>query len=151
VSRCATITGCNFKDAEATKSVDACTLKRRNAEVTDLPKVTGAAEPEPELLARANDPDWECAETDGQAYYLLMKKPADASHRTQIKDFLTTRETALKKRSMDGSWFEIRSEALDFTAFYYVHNLGPVGKKYLRTRMQDLVSIPVSWHIRSLY
>lgn len=148
VSRCATITGCNFRDVEATKSVDACTLKRRNAEATNLPQATGTAE-EPALLARANDPDWDCAETDGSDYYVFMRQPSDTSHRTQIKDFLTKRETALKKRNMDGKWFEIHSQALDYTGFYYVQNLGPVGKTYLRKQMGALVSILVPCNIRS--
>jgi chitinase len=143
--RCATITGCNFKDAETTNDSDVCTIERRDVETTALPEVTdvpavGAATHElstikqrSTLLRRANEPQW-CNEKSGTDYILLMKRPTNADHRQQIIDMLERRKTALEARTikMNGDYFEIRSKTLDFTAFFYVYNLGPLGQAYFK-------------------
>jgi chitinase len=144
--RCATITGCNFKDADTTKDSDVCTidLDRRGAataspEITDAPRLAAAAPTNEKptrnhrsaLLRRDDEPLW-CNERSGLDNILLMKRPQDEAERAQIIEILKKREKALDDRHMNGKYYEVRSETLGFTAFFYVYNLGDLGRDYFR-------------------
>jgi chitinase len=135
--RCATITGCNFKDAETTKDSDVCTIERRAVEATAAPGTTnvpGAVatiNQRSALLRRADEPLW-CNERPGNDNILLMKRPKNADHRAYIIEVLERRKEALSARNMVGNYLEIRSATLGFTAFFYVYNLGRLGRDFFK-------------------
>lgn len=145
-SRCETVKGCNFKDAETTREVDVCTLERRDAEATAAPDVTDVPEAEPatELLARAdNEPDWKCKEKDGKDYIMLLRNLKKPDQHTKIRKILERRKKELENRGMKGGFFEVRSDKMDITAFFYVYNLGPLGKDFFRTLPEVLPNAPI--------
>lgn len=83
------------------------------------------------LYRRVNEPLW-CNERSGPDYILLMKRPTNVDHRQHIIDVLERRKTALQARNMQGNYLEIRSNTLGFTAFFYVYNLGNLGRDFFR-------------------
>lgn len=146
--RCATITGCNFEDAETTKDSDVCTIERRAAAATALPETNRMPElaivPRSELLRRANpEPQW-CKEHDGTDQIIIMKAPTNREHRAYVKGVLERRKEALSARGMNADYLEIRSETLGFTAFFYVYNLGKLGRNFFK-RATPQVSTQTTW------
>ncbi|KAF5024578.1 hypothetical protein F66182_3341 [Fusarium sp. NRRL 66182] len=133
-SKCATITGCNFKDAEATKTVQACKLTRRAVGAFDtMPEMTGMPEHERRsLVKRRLDPNWAC-EKNGNGAFLILKSPSNSLARSVVLQILQDRKTALQARQMVGDYKEFRADDLGFTGFIVVHNLGPHGMDYFNS------------------
>ena len=123
-SRCATITGCNVRDIEATTTGKACTLKARAVEVTGLPEVAAASEA-PALAKRA-EPDWSC-EQNGEDGIIWPVSP-EGRDQGRIRQLLQDRKGAIGH-----DYYEVRADALDFTPFYYVYNLGPMAKSWFQS------------------
>uniref|UniRef100_L2GC33 chitinase n=1 Tax=Colletotrichum fructicola (strain Nara gc5) TaxID=1213859 RepID=L2GC33_COLFN len=135
-SRCATITGCNLQDVEATKTANACKLTRRAMQLPDLPKATHA--PEKRLLMKRSKPSW-CNERDGSDGILLLSMPFSATARAIVEGVLERRDTALKKRDMKHGFEMIQAKHMGFTAFIHVTNLGPLAFDYFNSDEIDEV------------
>ncbi|KAH9234490.1 glycoside hydrolase family 18 protein, partial [Colletotrichum gloeosporioides 23] len=135
-SRCATITGCNLQDVEATKTANACKLTRRAMQVPDLPEATHA--PEKRLLVKRSEPSW-CNEQDGSDGILLLSMPFSATARAIVEGVLERRDTALKKREMKNGFEMIQAKHMGFTAFIHVTNLGPLAFDYFNSDEIDEV------------
>ncbi|KAF5510528.1 Chitotriosidase-1 [Colletotrichum siamense] len=135
-SRCATITGCNIQDVEATKTANACKLTRRAMQVPDLPEATHA--PEKRLLVKRSEPSW-CNEQDGSDGILLLSMPFSVTARAIVEGVLERRDTALKKREMKNGFEMIQAKHMGFTAFIHVTNLGPLAFDYFNSDEIDEV------------
>ncbi|KAI8254607.1 Chitotriosidase-1 [Colletotrichum sp. SAR11_239] len=135
-SRCATITGCNLQDVEATKTANACKLTRRAMQVPDLPEATHG--PEKRLLVKRSEPSW-CNEQDGSDGILLLSMPFSATARAIVEGVLERRDTALKKREMKNGFEMIQAKHMGFTAFIHVTNLGPLAFDYFNSDEIDEV------------
>jgi chitinase len=124
-STCATITGCNFKDVEATKSVDACKLARRTAAsvVEDAPpKSTGIADPRVEKRA-TNKPEWaESGATTGA--FLIPRSPLSLQERQAIEALLAERDTDLICKGKPHGYTEVYAKGPKWTAYWRVENVG---------------------------
>ncbi|KAH6957466.1 oviduct-specific glycoprotein, partial [Fusarium avenaceum] len=133
-SKCATITGCNFKDVEATKTAKACKLTKRAVGAFDtMPEMTGMPEHEKrELVKRRLMPNWDC-ESDGEGAFLLLKDPSNSLARGIVIQLLKDRKTALTARQMAADYKEFRADDLGFTGFIVVYNLGPHGMAYFNS------------------
>jgi hypothetical protein len=59
-SRCATISGCNFKDEDSTTEIDVYTLDRRGAEATAMSQAQGSLTAKIDLALYADESDWKC-------------------------------------------------------------------------------------------
>ncbi|EEY17149.1 oviduct-specific glycoprotein [Verticillium alfalfae VaMs.102] len=123
---CATITGCNLRDIDSTETGKACNLAKRTINLTGvpLPDMTAAAEPPPDIAKRANS-IWDCEET-GEDGIIWPQDPKEGGQ-TRIRALLQERKDALGGTH---SWTEVRAGDLDYTAFYYVDNMGPVAQAY---------------------
>ncbi|KAG7102489.1 Chitotriosidase-1 like protein [Verticillium longisporum] len=123
---CATITGCNLRDVDSTETGRACSLAKRTINLTGvpLPEMTAAAEPPPDIAKRANS-IWDCEET-GEDGIIWPQDPKEGGQ-TRIRALLQERKDALGGTH---SWTEVRAGDLDYTAFYYVDNMGPVAQAY---------------------
>ncbi|KAI9149971.1 Killer toxin subunits alpha/beta [Paramyrothecium foliicola] len=128
-SRCATITGCNFRDAEATKTVDACTLQRRDVEVTSVPEAIAKPEAHTVLTRARKEPNWNC-EVNGKDYIMIPKRPGENAQQDAVRELLRRRRDALSLRGMEGGFEEVRAHGMGFTALWYVYNLGPEGQRF---------------------
>ncbi|PNH59394.1 hypothetical protein VD0002_g8164 [Verticillium dahliae] len=123
---CATITGCNLRDVDSTETGKACSLAKRTINLTGvpLPEMTAAAEPPPDVAKRANS-IWDCEET-GEDGIIWPQDPKEGGQ-TRIRALLQERKDAL---GATHGWTEVRAGDLDYTAFYYVDNMGPVAQAY---------------------
>lgn len=148
-SRCATITGCNLQDVEATKTANACKLTRRAMQLPDLPEATHA--PEKRLLVKRSEPSW-CNEQDSSDGILLLSMPFSATARAIVEGVLERRDTALKKRDMKNGFEMIQAKHMGFTAFIHVTNLGPLAFDYFNSdeidevRRRNHVALTVAIH-----
>jgi hypothetical protein len=133
---CATITGCNLRDVDATTKVDACTIQRRAVRATDLPEPEEQATPRTDqesantakIKSRAEPSfDWSC-ERQGEYGFLWPKNPDDQDEQWIIR-------TALIDRSLDKyRTFEVvESVDLGVTAFWIVHNMGQDAMDYFNS------------------
>ncbi|KAM0566340.1 hypothetical protein ACHAP9_007423 [Verticillium nonalfalfae] len=86
--------------------------------------MTAAAEPPPNIAKRANS-IWDCEET-GEDGIIWPQDPKEGGQ-TRIRALLQERKDALGGTH---SWTEVRAGDLDYTAFYYVDNMGPVAQAY---------------------
>jgi chitinase len=136
-STCATVTGCNLRDAEETKSQDACKLTRRDIESTVPAEATGV--PEMRALQKRADPDWSC-EDPGFDFILILADRMSTSQRSVIKGAIDTRDRALEDQGKPNGYYEVRSERLGYTAFFYVKNVGRMFHGILEDLKKDNVS-----------
>lgn len=126
-STCATITGCNFRDAEATKTVDACTLNNNLAV-----RATGTPQAAPEKRALF---DWKC--DDGGHDGVIWPLTNDDAGQQRIIQLLDDREAVL---GLEESYIAFRADELKFTAFYWVKNMGPRAKTFFSSNSVNEVS-----------
>ncbi|KAI0404682.1 hypothetical protein F4802DRAFT_217042 [Xylaria palmicola] len=132
-SRCETITGCNFRDVEATKTVDTCTLQKRTLELTEWLEPTADPRGALPLVRRTThqvraEPDWSnCGESPGPDG-ILWPYSRGAGTQQATRAILERRKLALGH-----DFIEFRADDLDFTAFYYVYNMGPVALAYFNS------------------
>lgn len=140
-STCATVVGCKVKDVDATTTVPnspACTRPPSKRG----PKPDGAvgAEDESVLAERWEDESlwWMCDEKDWDDAVIWPTGNSDAEQ-VAIRNVLDQRDFWIQKNNEDGTngkrdrvwgYKEVRARGLDFTAFYYVRNLGPSAQLY---------------------
>jgi hypothetical protein len=129
---CATITGCDLKDNDATATVKVCTLPQRRAA-----EATGA----PLLEARADPSVFACDEDGDDA--IIWPDDYIYSAQIRIRELLEERNSVLEREGKGNGYTEIRANALDFTAFYYVDNLGPRAKEYFASNEVKEVNLPI--------
>lgn len=128
-STCATVTGCNLQDVEETKTEKACKLTRRAVEFANMAEVTGM--PKMQALHERAEPDWAC-EKPGLDGIIILKDRTSTSQRDAIKNALVKRDAALAKLGTKNGHYEVRSNQLGYTAFFFVNSLGPVSWEFLR-------------------
>jgi hypothetical protein len=123
---CATITGCNFKDADATTTANACTIQPRAVRETDIPKPAEEARLEREqgsskaakIKPRAIPyVAWGC-EQDGPYGILWPSDSRDSDAQDEIRQMLE-----MRKRDSRRNYVEIRAHDLQITAFWWVERL----------------------------
>lgn len=149
-SRCATITGCNFRDAEATVSRDACSLNwgARSVDVA-LPTPTASAAgdlllPRQTIAARAAKPEWAC-DHDPVDVIVLLENPEDKAEREAVSKLLKERDAAYvaAKKAAPG-FVEVSAPGLGqtgVTGLFYVKKLGVTGLAYLNSKEVSAVSL----------
>ncbi|KAM0418391.1 hypothetical protein ACHAPD_004750 [Fusarium lateritium] len=133
-STCATITGCNFKDVEATKEVESCKLTKRALDIGNMmPEVTGLPEHEKRSLTKRRlMPDWNC-ESNGDGAFVLLRDPTNSLARRIVIQLLNERKEQLNARGMDADYKEFRADDLGFTGFFILYNAGPLAINYFRS------------------
>jgi chitinase len=136
-STCATVTGCNLRDAEETKSQDACKLTRRDIDSATLIEATGV--PEIRALQKRAEPNWSC-ERPGVDFIIILKDRTNEDQRSAVKSILEARDEALKDQDKPHGHHEVRSQRLGYTAFFFVDSLGPVLWESLEAIEADNVS-----------
>lgn len=122
-STCATITGCNFRDVEATKTVDACTLN--NFAVRATGNAQAAA-----LEKRRAPFSWLCdlKDTDG----IIWPQDNDDAAQSRIVEILEERDAAFENDKKEApGYIMFRGDGLGFTAFYWVFNMGKETQRWL--------------------
>ncbi|KAH7117301.1 oviduct-specific glycoprotein [Dactylonectria macrodidyma] len=130
-STCATITGCNLRDVEATKTGASCAVKTEGA------------------LGRRDREWWECddAIADG---VILPRAPFIPEEIDKIRDLLKERKDVLGEDA--GGFEEFTAVDLKFTAYFFVKNMGTQAHFYFNWKV-DEVSTPEgstrSWHLTS--
>ena len=127
-STCATVTGCNLPDVEATKTENACQLTRRDVAVTNLAEATGV--PEARALEERAETDWSC-EKPGSDMIIILQDRSSATQRDAIKGALEQRDEALKDADKPYGHHEARSNKLGYTAFFFVNSVGEKSLEFL--------------------
>lgn len=127
-STCATVTGCNLPDVEATKTENACQLTRRDVAITKLVEATGV--PEARALEERAETDWSC-EKPGSDMIIILQDRSSATQRNAIKGALEQRDEALKKADKPYGHHEARSNKLGYTAFFFVNSVGEKSLEFL--------------------
>jgi hypothetical protein len=133
-STCATITGCNFKDADATKTVEGCEFTPAAA-----PRLASSEDKRSKLQERATEPDWSC-DSDPMDFFIIPRTKVDSGapgEREKILGFLDSRKKALGEK--DGAYYEARIDWLHMTALYYVPNMGRKGRRFLKKKYVEEV------------
>ncbi|KAK4247523.1 glucan 1,3-beta-glucosidase [Corynascus novoguineensis] len=134
-SACATILGCNVEDENTGTGVATCTRadsqRKRVATLTATPAI-----PTPDaVVARATSPSPSgCSPTNGPAI-IYPKNPKDDSSVRRIRDKLS----AMKIEVEDTH--EARSDALGFTAFFWVEYLSSTDMNSLRDMVDDVQDV----------
>lgn len=145
-STCATVTGCNLRDAEETTTAEACKLTRRDIDPTNLAEATGA--PGTRALYERAEPDWGC-EGPGNDWIIILKDRTSAQQRNDIKGALEQRDQALKDLGKPHGHHEARSTRLGYTAFFFVKSVGSESFKFL-TNYQSNVSGSAGKHVMKI-
>ncbi|KAH6991732.1 oviduct-specific glycoprotein [Fusarium venenatum] len=150
-STCATITGCNFKDVEATKEVESCKLTKRALDIGNMmPEVTGLPEHEKRSLTKRRlMPDWNC-ESNGDGAFVLLRDPTNSLARRIVIQLLNERKEQLNARGMDADYKEFRADDLGFTGFFILYNAGPLAINYFRSSEVPEVSLHLEFAIQRL-
>ena len=112
--------GCNVDDENSTTDVATCTVerarrKRRDTPQTAVPALATAAAAAP-VVPRDDTPpdsDSDCDDEFGSDSIIYLRDPKDSVAAQKIRDMLA-----------DEVFHEARSEALKFTAFFWVEQLG---------------------------
>jgi chitinase len=145
---CATITGCNLRDVDATTTANACTIQRRAVRETDVPepeeKATSKSEQvsakAAEVESRAIPPTfiWACEQlgTDGMIWPF---HPDDSNEQEDIRQMLTNRQAA-SNRKFD----EVRADDLGITAFWIVRDMGDNAMDFFNS--QQVPQIFLAYH-----
>ncbi|KAI0123328.1 oviduct-specific glycoprotein, partial [Xylariales sp. AK1849] len=135
-STCATIVGCKAEDVEATTTIagPACTRPPTRREVDADSSID--ADEKSMLDGRWDDPNiwWMCGETDSQDGIIWPQDQSEAGQ-TVIRNLLNQRDSWLFNNNVAFGYKEVRATGLDFTAFYYVSNLGPMAKAYFSSAL----------------
>lgn len=130
-STCATITGCNFPDADATTTIPGCELPARRT-AAPAAEVTGTVE-----KRAPQEPDWAC-DSRSRDFIFIPQNPENNAQQAIIRQYLNNRNAAL---GITNGYEEIRAHALSFTAFYYVRNLGNRAVKWFATEVPEVCPI----------
>ena len=133
---CATVTGCNLRDAEETTTVESCKLTRRDMDSIDMAEATGASGTR--ALYELAESDWGC-EGPGNDWIIISKDRTSAQQRNDIKGALEQRDQALKDLGKPHGHHEARSTRLEYTAFFFVNSVGLKSWEFL-AKYQDSVS-----------
>jgi hypothetical protein len=110
---------------EETKTEKACKLTRRAVKFANMAGATGI--PKMQALHERAEPDWSC-EKPGLDGIIILESRTSASQRNIIKGALDKRNTGL---GIKDGYYEVRSDKLGYTAFFFVKNLGPVSWEFL--------------------
>jgi hypothetical protein len=137
-----------LRDIDTTTKADACTIRPRAVQETDIsePKHseenTSRREERPlnasKIKPRATIPDWSC-EQPGPRGVIWPAKPYDSSEQAEIRRILDDRKT---KGNLD--YIEIRAHDLGFTAFWVVESMGPIATAHFNS--QDMPEIFLAYH-----
>ena len=143
-STCATITGCEVQDSEATQTQvgGSCAPRRRQV----APRTAAAALPEvtdaPQKRAPNNNaPAWQC-DPGLDATVIILRNAEDPGSRSETINLLQARYNDLASLGLanQGYWHEIRANTLGFTAFFYLDALGTEGLKFFNSAEVPTVS-----------
>lgn len=143
-STCATVTGCNLRDVEETTTAEACKLTRRDIDPTNPAEATGA--PEIRTLYERAEPDWGC-ESDGNDWVIILNDRSDPQQRNTIKADLEQRDHALASLGKPRGYHEVRSEVLQYTAYFFVEHVGPVTADLLTEYWNNVSDKITSRHV----
>jgi hypothetical protein len=133
---CATITGCNLKDIDATSKVNACTIRPRAVRETDIPEPEEAATANAEhgsrktarIMARAGPkPQW-CNEQQGPVGIVWPVNPENDKEQDDIRQILLDRF-----RASGRDFKPIRTLTAGITAFYVIENMGTDAMDYFNS------------------
>lgn len=114
LSTCATITGCDLSDEEATTTDASCAASTAGA------------------IGRRDELDWwECDPPLGDAIILPLN-PEDSGANFRIVITLESRKAALGDDA--GAYSEFTVDDWGFTAYFFVKGLGKKGLEYLNDR-----------------
>ncbi|KAI6777446.1 hypothetical protein HG530_001391 [Fusarium avenaceum] len=138
MSTCATVTACNLPDVDATKTEKACKLTRRAVEFANMAEATGM--PKMQALHERAEPDWGC-EKPGLDGIIILKDRTSTTQRDAIKNALVKRDAELKKVGTKNGHYEVRSNQLGYTAFFFVNSLGPVSWDFLKGFSDNIQAI----------
>ncbi|POS77062.1 oviduct-specific glycoprotein [Diaporthe helianthi] len=152
-STCATVVGCKVEDVEATTTVPNSPACTRAPPKRDLHP--DGAEGETLLEERWDDPNvwWMCGEMDGDDGIILPAGNTDADQQI-IRNLLDQRDLWLLNNNIEGAnginnrvwgYKEVRAHGLDFTAFYYVRNLGTMAQFYFGSDMVPQIRKAYWW------
>jgi chitinase len=138
-STCATITGCNLKDVEHTKSVEKCALTKRHVEPVAVPQETGRPAKRAVAPNVVSFPSFFC-ESDGQDGFVFLNNARDSQARANVIAVLDQRAAIFKVTKKQSGYTEFRANNLGYTAFFVVRNMGPVLLKYFNSNSANYVS-----------
>ena len=148
-SKCATITDCNARGAEATISRDACSLNwgARSVAVPTPTAVGDLLLPRQTIAPRAAKPEWAC-DHDPKDAIVLLQDPRKAADREKIAKILKERDAAYVAANKAAPGFEeIGAPTLGSTGlngFFLVKQLGVTGLAYLNSNEVPEVSSSIS-------
>jgi len=136
-SACATILGCNIEDESTDTGVATCTRadnqRKKEATLTATPAIRT---PDGVVARATSTSPSDCSPTDGPAI-IYPKNPKDDSSVRRIREKLRAINIEVEDTH------EARSDALGFTAFFWVENISSADMNSLRDMVDDVSAFQI--------